>query len=223
MLQPKQGYRFSVDAVLLGALSALRAGERVIDLGTGCGIILLLLASRCPDCSLTGVEFQPNLARLAEQNVRLNDFADRVQIVGADMQDLPQHFPPAAFDVVVSNPPYRPLEAGRLNPAAEKAIARHELFGSLNTVAQTAYYLLPHGGRLYLIYPAWRLVSLCAILRTQGLEPKTLCLIHSRAREPARLLWVEARKHGGEELQILPPLIIYQDDGQYTPEVQNFF
>ncbi|MBW2134757.1 MAG: methyltransferase [Deltaproteobacteria bacterium] len=212
-----------MDAVLLGALSAIRAGERVIDLGTGCGIILLLLANRYPDCSLTGVEFQATLARLAKNNVRLNGLADRVQIIPADMKDLPQHFPPGAFDVVVSNPPYRPLEAGRLNPATEKAIARHELFGSLRTVAQTAYYLLPHGGRLYLIYPAWRLVSLCETLRTHGLEPKTWRLVHSRAQEPACLAWVEARKHGGEELQVLPPLIIYDEGGQYTTEVQTFF
>ncbi|MDD3580963.1 MAG: tRNA1(Val) (adenine(37)-N6)-methyltransferase [Desulfobacca sp.] len=222
-MQQKRGYRFSIDAVLLGALSALRAGERLIDLGTGCGIVVLWLACRFPDCSLTGVELQPALARLAEQNVRLNGLADRVQIVQGDMRCVPQHFPAAAFEVVVSNPPYRPLKAGRLNPDTEKAIARHELAGSLSTVAQAADYLLPHGGRLYLIYPAWRLVSLCGTLRTHGLEPKTLRFIHSRATAPASLIWLEARKHSREALQILPPLTIYNDRGQYTSETKACF
>ncbi|OPX20497.1 MAG: hypothetical protein BZ151_03530 [Desulfobacca sp. 4484_104] len=223
LLQQKRGYRFSLDAVLLGALATLRSGERVIDLGTGCGIVVLWLACRFRDCSFTGVELQPALARLAEQNARLNGLADRVQIVQADMRGVAQHFPTAAFEVVVSNPPYRPLKAGRLNPDTEKAIARHELAGSLGTVAHAAAYLLPHGGRLYLIYPAWRLVSLCGILRTHGLEPKTLRFIHSRATAPASLIWLEARKHSREALQILPPLTIYDECGQYTSEAQACF
>lgn len=223
LLQKKQGYRFSLDAVLLAGLATIRPGECVLDLGTGCGILLLLLACRFPDCTLTGVEIQPDLARLAEKNVRLNALADRVQIITADMRSVAEHFPSGAFAVVVSNPPFRPLAAGRLNLAVEKAVARHELSGSLHTVAQAASFVLPPGGRLFLIYPAWRLVSLCSTLRTTGLEPKSLRLIHSRTGEPACLVWVEARKHSGEELRVWPPLIIYDDQGHYTPEVESMF
>ncbi len=223
VFQKKQGYRFSLDAVLLAGLTDLRAGERVMDLGAGCGIVSLLLACRFPNSLLVGVESQPTLASLAERNVRANGLAGRVEIMAGGMQDLPQHFPPESFDMAVSNPPYRPLGSGRLNPLAEKAIARHELHGSLELVAQTANYLLPPGGRLALIYPARRLVHLCCRLRSHRLEPKTLRLIHSRAGEEAKLVWLEARKGGREELKILPPLLVYQSQGRYTAEIEKIF
>ena len=194
-----------------------------MDLGAGCGIVSLILACRFPHCSLVGVESQPALAALAERNALLNGLAGRVAIIADEMQNLPQHFPPGSFEVVVSNPPYRPMGSGRLNPVAERAIARHELHGSLDLVAQTANYLLPARGRLALIYPAWRLVHLCVLLRSHHLEPKTLRLIHSRPGEEARLVWVEARKGGREELKILPPLMVYQSQGGYTAEMEELF
>jgi tRNA1Val (adenine37-N6)-methyltransferase len=221
LLQKKHGYRFSLDAVLLAGLAPLRPGERVIDLGTGCGIIPLLLACRREDFSLVGVECQPTLAELAEKNVCLNGFSSRIEILLADMRHLRQHFPPASFQVVLSNPPYRPLASGRLNPTVEKARARHELTGSLHTVTEAARYLLAPGGRLYLIYPAWRLVTLCASLRSQKIEPKGLRPIYSRAGESACLIWVEARRDSGEQLKLLDPLFIYGEDGEYTDEVKN--
>jgi len=223
VIQKKQGYRFSLDAVLLAGLTTLRPQDRVMDLGTGCGIVLLMLAYRFPRCSFVGVEGQPALAALAGRNARLNALEDRIDIIAEHMQHLPHHYPPESFTVVVSNPPYRPLASGRLNPCPERAIARHELQGSLDLVAQTAKYLLPPGGRLSVIYPAWRLVHLCCRLRFHLLEPKILRLIHSRPGEEARLVWVEARKGGGEELKILPPLTIYHSQGRYTAEMEELF
>jgi tRNA1Val (adenine37-N6)-methyltransferase len=221
--QKKDGYRFSLDAVLLAGLTALRAGERVADLGTGCGIVSLILACRFPQCHLVGVESQPTLATLAERNVLENGLAGRIDILGAEMQNLPRLCPRESFAVVVSNPPYRPLGSGRLNPVAERAIARHELQGSLEVVARTAAYLLPAGGRLALIYPTWRLVHLCCLLRSHRLEPKSLRLIHSLPGEEARLVWVEARKNGREEVKILPPLLVYDSPGRYSAEMEALF
>lgn len=223
VIQKKQGYRFSLDALLLAGLTELRPGERVMDLGTGCGIVALILACRFPRCSLVGVECQPQLAALAQRNVRLNGLLERIHIISGDMQTISPGYPPASFEVVVSNPPYRPLASGRLNPDPERAVARHELQGSLASVARTAHGLLPTGGRLSLIYPAWRLVHLCSLLRSHHLEPKKLRLIHSRTGETARLAWVEARKGGREEMQVLPPLIIYQDLNHYTSEMNALF
>ncbi len=219
VLQKKTGYRFSLDAVLLAGLTELRSAARVMDLGTGCGIIPLILACRFPSLSLVGVESQASLADLAARNVRLNGLTAQIAILATAMQDLPGQVPPASFDVVVSNPPYRPLGAGRLNPQTEKAIARHELQGSLAAVAQAARYLLPEKGRLVLIYPAWRTVHLLSLLRSQRLEPKFLRFIHSRPGEPACLVWVEARHGGGEEVQVLPPLIIYEAPQRYSAEM----
>jgi tRNA1Val (adenine37-N6)-methyltransferase len=223
IFQKKVGYRFSLDAVLLAGLTDLRDAERVADLGTGCGIVSLILACRFPQCLLVGVENQPTLAALAERNVLENNLTGHIVIVADEMQNLPQHFPQESFAVVVSNPPYRPLGSGRLNPVAERARARHELHGSLELVARAADYLLPAGGRLALIYPAWRLVHLCCLLRSHRLEPKFLRLIHSRAGEQARLVWVEARKSGREELKILPPLMIYESPGRYSAEMEELF
>ena len=223
VFQKKLGYRFSLDAVLLAGLTELRTGERVVDLGAGCGIITLILACRFPHCCLLGVESQPTLVSLAERNVLLNGLAGQIEIMAEEMQNLPRQFPPRSFAVVVSNPPYRPLGSGRLNPLAERAIARHELQGSLDMVAQTASYLLPAGGRLALIYPAWRLVHLCCLLRSYHLEPKSMRLIHSRPGEDAKLVWLEARKDGREEIKVLPPLMVYQSQGGYTAEMEDLF
>jgi tRNA1Val (adenine37-N6)-methyltransferase len=223
VLQKKAGYRFSLDAVLLAGLTNLRSGDRVADLGAGCGIVSLILACRFPHCSFIGIEKQPSLASLAERNVLLNGLAGQIHIKIKDMQKLRGYFPPQSFSAVVSNPPYRPLGSGRLNPTAEKAGARHELHGSLESVAGTADYLLPAGGRLAIIYPAWRLTHLCRVLRSFRLEPKTMCLIHSRPGEEAKLVWVEARKAGGEELKILPPLMVYASQGGYSAEMEELF
>ncbi len=219
ILQKKQGYRFSLDAVLLAGLVQLTGEETVVELGAGCGIVVLLLACRYTDLKLTAVELQPSLADLARRNIRLNALTDRITVLEADMTALPQLFPPGAFAVVLSNPPYRPLASGRLNPHPERATARHEVKGSLATVAQVAAYLLPTGGRLALIYPAWRLSHLITTLKEHRLEPKKLVCIHSRREEGAKLVFVEARRGGREDLKILPPLVIYQAAGRYTPEV----
>ena len=221
--QEKSGYRFSLDAVLLAGLTDLHSGDRVADLGAGCGIVSLILACRFPHCSFLGVERQSSLASLAERNVLRNGLSGQIDIKNEEMQNLPGQCPPHSFAVVVSNPPYRPLGSGRLNPTAEKASARHELHGSLAHVAKTAAYLLPSGGRLAVIYPAWRLAHLCCVLRSFRLEPKTLCLIHSRPGEAAKLAWVEARKDGGEELKVVPPLLVYGSRGGYSAEMEELF
>lgn len=223
VFQKKLGYRFSLDAVLLAGLSEIRTGEKVADFGTGCGIVSFILACRFPHCRITAVETQPTLVSLAERNVLLNGLEGQIEILPAEIQNLPEQFPTGSFQTIISNPPYRPLGSGRLNPVAEKAIARHELQGSLEMVAGTASHLLPAGGRLALIYPAWRLVHLCGVLRSHHLEPKKMRLIHSRPGEEAKLLWLEARKNGREELKILPPLMIYQRNGAYTIEMTEIF
>lgn len=192
-------------------------------MGTGCGIVSLLLACRYPQLRLTAVELQPTLADLARRNVRLNQLQDRITVVEADMAALPQTLAGITFPVILSNPPYRPPACGRVNPDPERAVARHELKGSLELVAQTAVRLLPARGRLALIYPAWRLVHLLTTLRNRHLEPKKLICIHSRRGEPAKLVFVEARREGREELTIGPPLTIYQPDGRYTPEMAALF
>lgn len=212
ILQKKRGYRFSVDAVLLSQFCRIRKSEKVIDLGTGCGVLPLLLSHTTKAHSFVGVEIQKELAELGKKNVILNHLEDRVLILQRDFRELKDAFPPESFDVVLSNPPYRKYRTGRVNPAMEKAIARHEIKGTLEDLLSIASYLLPPKGRCYLIFPALRTVDLLVVLRSQRLEPKRLQFIHPRLEEDAKFILSESIKDSGVELRVMDPLIL-QGDG----------
>ena len=221
IIQRKRGYRFSFDAVLLCRFVKVRRNEKVVDLGTGCGILPLLLSQTTKAVSFVGVEIQRDLSDLASRNVHLNHLQSRITILHQDFRSLKRRFPPGAFDVVLSNPPYRKWLTGRINPSAEKAIARHEIEGTLHDLLATAAYLLPPKGRCYLIYPAARAVDLLVTLRGNKLEPKRAQWVHSREGEEAKWILVEAVKTSGVELRTLPPLILREGPGlaadDFTP------
>lgn len=223
VLQKRKGYRFSVDAVLLAGLTKIKETDRVVDLGTGCGIVLLMLAFRKRGSSLVGVEVQPDLAGLAGENVRVNGWEHRIQIIEMDFRKLPGYLPPRSFDVVVSNPPYRAIHTGRINPESEKAVARHELMASVGDVLEVGSYLLPRGGRLALVYPASRLV--CALLESKahGFGAKRLTVIHPGRSSPGSLVHIEFLKGGREGLRVTPPFFIRGENGDYTPEMRGFY
>jgi len=212
ILQKKKGYRFSIDAVLLGQFSRIRKNEKVIDLGTGCGILPLLLSQNTKAHSFVGVEIQKELTELANKNVRLNHLEDRVWILQKDFRELKETFPPGSFDVVLSNPPYRKYRTGRVNPAMDKAIARHEIKGTLEDLISIASYLLPPKGRCYLIFPALRTVDLLVVLRSQKLEPKRLQFVHPHVGEEAKFILSESIKDSGVELKVIDPLILPGDE-----------
>lgn len=211
VLQKKRGYRFSIDTVLLSQFSKIRRNEKVMDLGTGCGILLLLLSQTTKALSFVGVEIQKELAELAKKNVRLNHLEDRVSILQKDFRDLKDTYPPGSFDVVLSNPPYRKYRTGRVNPGMEKAIARHEIKGTLEDLISIASYLLPPKGRCYVIFPALRTVDLLVVLRSQRLEPKRLQFVHPRFEEDAKFILSESIKESGVELKVMDPLILQSD------------
>ncbi len=182
-----------------------------MDLGTGCGILLLLLSQTTKALSFVGVEIQKELAELAKKNVRLNHLEDRVSILQKDFRDLKDTYPPGSFDVVLSNPPYRKYRTGRVNPGMEKAIARHEIKGTLEDLISIASYLLPPKGRCYVIFPALRTVDLLVVLRSQRLEPKRLQFVHPRFEEDAKFILSESIKESGVELKVMDPLILQSD------------
>jgi tRNA1Val (adenine37-N6)-methyltransferase len=218
VLQKKKGYRFSIDAILLSRFIRLRRDENAIDLGTGCAILPLLLSKTTKAHSLVGIEIQRELADLARRNVELNRLQDRITILHRDFKRLRGVFPPGSFRVVFSNPPYRKYLAGRINPSFEKAIARHEIKGTLTDLIRATAYLLPTKGRCYLIYPASRAIDLLAALRHQRLEPKRLQLVHPRKGEAAKFILVESVKDGGVELMIKEPLILTEPSPLSLPE-----
>ena len=208
ILQKKRGYRFSIDAILLSQFIHLRKKEKAIDLGTGCGILCLLLSKTTKAHSFMGVEIQKGLADMARKNVLLNRFDDRITVLHQNFKKLKEIFLPGSFDVVFSNPPYRKYLTGRINPSLEKAIARHEIRGTLDDLIQVAAYLLPTRGRCYLIYSASRAIDLLVALRGHNLEPKKLQLVHPRKGEDATFILVESLKASGVELKIIEPLFL---------------
>ncbi|MDI7260664.1 MAG: tRNA1(Val) (adenine(37)-N6)-methyltransferase [Thermodesulfobacteriota bacterium] len=209
ILQKKTGYRFSIDALLLSQFIKIRRNEKAMDLGTGCAILPLFLSQTMKARSLVGVEIQKGLADCAMKNVLLNRLEDRITILHQDFRELKTTFPSGSFDVVFSNPPYRKYRTGRVNPFPDKAIARHEIKGTLNDLLSIASYLLPHKGRCYLIFPASRTVDLLVTLRKEHLEPKRLQFVHPRIEEGAKLVLVESIKSSGVELNIMDPLILH--------------
>lgn len=219
--QSPRGYRFSIDAVLLAHFVQPRPGQTVIDLGTGCGIIPLMLVFRHPRIRVWGVEIQPELVGLAADNVRANHMAEGICIRQADMRTITPDVSDGPVDVVCSNPPYHRGRSGRVNPDAQRAVARHEIAITLPALIQASRRVLKPGGRFATIYPAERTAELIGHMRSMHLEPKRLRPVHSTGQTDARRVLVEGRAGGRPGLTITPPLIVYGQDGAYSEEVQR--
>jgi len=221
LVQPRTGYRFAFDSLLLSYFARVEPGQTIVDLGTGSGIVALSLAKRMKSGRVIGIEIQPRLAECARTNVRSNGLESLVEILEMNWSDLTGEKTGGPIAHAVCNPPYRGLGTGRINPDDESALARHEIAGSLASAAQAAAGVLEPKGLFTAVYPAARLAGLLNELNKCGLEPKRLRLVHSRPGEKAILTVVEARLGGGEELEVCPPLFVYEKGRRYSTEAQN--
>lgn len=223
--QHQKGYRFSVDAVLLAHFCSPAKRDRVLDLGTGCGIVSLIMAHRHGDILLTGLEIQPDLAVLARNNVVQNHFSDRIDIISGDYREIKKLVTVESFDLVVSNPPYYPLGKGRMNPTGEQAAARHELHGDIFQLMKSGAFAVKNKGRVCVVYPADQTARLFSAMSANGLVPKKILPVYSYPEEGrARLVLVEAIKNGGHELAFLAPFYIYSEkNGPYSPRMQDYY
>lgn len=222
IIQAKSGYRFSLDPVLLCAFARVEVTDSVADLGTGAGVIPLVLAAWSGASRIVGVEIQPALADRASRSVRLNGLEDRVEIVEGDLRRIAEVLPQGSFDAVLSNPPFRRAATGRAAPVAERAAARHELAGGLDDFIDAAAFLLKGKGRLYIIHLAERLAELLEAMRRGGMEPKRLRTVHGRQGDPARMVLVEGRKGGRPGMTVEAPLFVYSGE-EYTQEVVELY
>jgi tRNA1Val (adenine37-N6)-methyltransferase len=204
IIQSRQGYRFSVDALLLAEFVLIKDEDFVIDLGAGSGIISLFLAVKRKVGFIVGIELQKELASQAQRNVALNELERKIAIIQGDLRYIP--LTRGFADVVVCNPPYRQQRSGRINPDESKAIARHEIAASLDAILAAAKGVLKRGGRLTLIYPANRLTEVFTKMRMRGLEPKRLQIIFPDSASYAKLALIEGRLQGRSGLKILPPI-----------------
>lgn len=222
--QPEKGYRFSIDSVLLADFAAPYCGKSVLDLGTGSGVVLLLLARRCVDLRQgAGVEIQRSLWEFACRNIEENGFSDRLRAVLGDLRETLPGLSPRSFDLVVSNPPYRKIGEGRRNPDPRKEIARHEVSCTLADLFSAAGNYLSRRGRFAFVCPAARLPEAFALGARTGIAPEVLRFVHPHADEPAnRVLAAGIRKEWADPV-VLPPLVVYSARRRYHPEVEEIF
>jgi len=216
IIQASDSYRFSVDSILLINFIKLKNYEKIVDLGTGSGIIPLPLFGKRKGLSIYGIEIQKDLADMARRSVELNELQNNITIIQEDFRNLKNIFKNQQFDVVVSNPPYISLGHGKVNPSSSRAIARHEIKGDLEDIISVSNYLLKNKGRIYLIYRSVKLIKLIIALKKYGFEPKIIKFIHPRPGENANLVLLEGIKSGKEELKIEDPIFIYSNKKMET-------
>ncbi|MFA5354766.1 MAG: tRNA1(Val) (adenine(37)-N6)-methyltransferase [Thermodesulfovibrionales bacterium] len=221
--QKKEGYRFSVDALLLAAFPGLPRVRKIADLGAGSGIIGLLLARRYPESKVTLLELQEGLSRMAARNISLNNLDTQVQVIQADIRNLPPEPGQGAYDLVVSNPPFRRPRTGLISQGTEKAIARHEIHLPLRDLLKAGSSLLKHHGRFCIIHLPERMAEICHAMRELSLEPKRMRFVHSRVDSEAKMVLIEAIKGGRTGLKVEPPLILYTETGDYSPEIREMY
>lgn len=220
IIQNPQLFCFGTDSVLLANFVQVKKGETVADLGTGTGILSILIGGKNPKNPVFALEIQEALADMAKRSVDMNGLAN-VTVTRGDLKEANRLLP--RCQVVVCNPPYERMGTGKASPNESHRIARHEIKCNFGDVAASASRLLGDGGRFYFINRAERMIELVTTLRQHSLQPKAVRFIHANSSERAKYLLMAASKNGGEGLMILPPLFIYSEDGSYTKEVKALY
>lgn len=223
IIQDPERFCFGIDAVLLSGFAAAKEDARVLDLGTGTGIIPILMAAKTKAKELVGLEIQEDSAKMAERSVILNDLQDRVQIVQGDIKEAGELFQAASFDVVTSNPPYMINSHGLQNPDAPKAIARHEVMCDLEDVVKAAARMLKPGGKFYMVHRPFRLSEIIVLMHNYKLEPKRMRLVYPYVDKEPNMVLIEGVRGGKPRITVESPLIIYDAPGKYTKEVYEIY
>ena len=223
IIQNKKRFCFGMDAVLLSGFAKGKEGEGMLDLGTGTGIIPILLEAKTEGRHFTGLEIQEEVAEMAGRSVRLNHLEDKVEIVTGDIKEADRIFGKSVFDVVTSNPPYMIADHGLQNPNRSRAISRHEICCTLEDVIREAALVLKPGGRFYMVHRPFRLTDMMELLRKYHLEPKRLKMVHPYVDKEPNMVLVEAIRGSRARVTVEPPLIVFQEDGTYTKEITGAY
>jgi len=223
IIQNPKGFCFGIDAVLLSAFASIKRKDKVVDLGTGTGIIPLLVYGKHEPKEVVGIEIQEEVAEMAERSIKLNGLQDIIKIHRGDIKNAAKDIGANIFDVVVSNPPYKRANTGIINELGTKAISRHELLINLDELVLSAARLLKSGGRLSMIHRPERLKDIFLSLNKHNFEPKRIKFVHSKVHDKPAMLLIEAIKGGGEFLKIEEPIYVYNEDGSYTNEILRMY
>lgn len=223
IIQSKGRFCFGMDAVLLSGFAKAKPTETVIDLGTGTGIIPILMEGKNKGKHFTGLEIQEESADMARRSVALNHLEEKIDIVTGDIKDASKLFGASSFDVVTSNPPYMIYQHGLKNESDAKTIARHEVKCTLEDIIAQSAKLLKPKGRLYLVHRPFRLVEIFCLMHQYGIEPKRMQLVHPFVNQEPNMVLIEGLRGGNPRLTVEKPLIVYESEGKYMPEIYDIY
>lgn len=224
IIQNIENFRFGIDSILLANFATdIKKGSKVVDLGTGSGVIGILLCAKTELSNIIGVEIQEEIADMARRSIILNKMEHKFTIINCNIKDLKNKIKPNSIDVIVSNPPYKKYNTGKKNRDLKKTIARHEVMGELEDFIQISKYLLKEKGELYFVHRPERLGDIIENLRRYKLEPKIMRFVFSKQDEGAKLILLKCVKNAKPFLKIEKPLIIYDSYGNYTEEVLKIY
>lgn len=223
IIQNPEKFCFGMDAVLLSGFARAKEGAKVLDMGTGTGIIPILMEAKTKAAHLTGLEIQEESADMARRSVALNHLEDKISIVQGDIKEAGTLFGAASFDVVTCNPPYMIGQHGLQNPDAPKAIARHEILCTLEDVVSQAAKLLRPGGNFFMVHRPFRLAEILVLLHEYKLEPKRMQLVYPYVDKEPNMVLIEANRGGKPRMTVEKPLIVYQEPGVYTQEIYDIY
>ena len=223
IIQKTDGFCFGMDAVLLSGFAHVKRGEKVLDMGTGTGIIPLLLSAKTEGKHFTALEIQEEIAKMAARSVAMNHLEEKIEIVNGDIKEASQIFGAASFDVVTTNPPYMNDAHGLKNPTEVKAISRHEVLCTLEDVVREGAKVLKSGGRMYMVHRPHRLIEIITAMKQYKMEPKRMCIVHPFMDKEANMVLIEAVKGGGSWLKMEAPIIVYKEPGVYTDEIYDIY
>ena len=223
IIQNTEKFCFGMDAVLLSSFASVKAGEKVLDMGTGTGIIPILLEAKTEGEHFTGLEIQSESVGMAGRSVKLNSLEEKIDIVEGDIKEASKIFGKNIFNVVTVNPPYMNDLHGIKNPDMPKAIARHEVLCTLEDVVREASYVLKQNGRMYMVHRPHRLVEIIQAMKQYKLEPKIIRFVHPYEDKEANMVLIEALKGGKSMVKIEKPLVVYKDVNVYTDELLEMY
>ncbi len=219
IIQDPDRFCFGMDAVLLSGFIKTGRGDICLDLGTGTGIIPILMSAKTEAGHMTGLEIQPESAGMARRSVELNDLSDRIDIVTGDIKEAASMFEAASFDVITSNPPYMIADHGLPNPDSALAIARHEVCATLDDVVSAAAHLVKTGGSFFMVHRPFRLAEIIRTLSDHKLEPKRMRLVYPYVDKEPNMVLIQAVRGGRPRMQVEPALIVFDSQGVYSEEM----
>ena len=224
IIQNKDGFCFGMDSVLLSDFAKeIKKNSRIADLGTGTGILPILLSGKTENTKIVGIEIQKEVSEMANRSILLNKLENRIQIICEDIKNLKAKYEQGTFDAIVTNPPYKKIGTGKINKKDKKIISRHEITANLEDFISISNYLLKDQGSIYMVHRPERIADIFVLLRKYKLEPKVLRLVYPNLEKSPNLILIKAVKNAKPFLKVEKPLIVYTSEGNYTEEIFKIY